>query len=158
MGDEVARIAAETIDPLTAPVEEDFSHFLPKSAVLIVELDEVRPGDAPGTRGVEGAVVVPDKPFRVVREELGAPAGVVDRDVDEEAAPPSVDGVGEFPELLERSGALVEFGEGGVDVIKIERSKGAAITAHAGVGSGDGERGEEQDDAEAHFPDDVVEA
>ena len=72
--------------------------------------------------------------------------------------PPSVDGVGEFPELLERSGALVEFGEGGVDVIKIERSKGAAITAHAGVGGGDGERGEEQDDAEAHFPDDVVEA
>ena len=106
---------------------------------MIVQLDEVRPDHAPGARGVEGAVLVPDKPFGMVGEELGGPAGVVDGDVDEEPGAPGMDAVRQFAELLERGGAAVEFGEGGVHVVKIQRGKRAAVAAHSGMGGGDGE-------------------
>ena len=81
---------------------------------------------------------------------------MVDGDVDEETAVAGVDGVGEFGELFEWGGAAVEFGAGRVDGFEVEGGEGTAESAHAGVGGGDWEGREEEDDVEAHGAEDAV--
>ena len=114
--DLVAGVAAEAVGAPGAPEEEDLGHGVGHFGAGEVEFDQVLPGDAPGARREEFAGWGAAEPFRVVGLESGGPAGVVGGDVKEKACAAGVDGVGQFGELVEGGGGLVELGEGGIDV------------------------------------------
>ena len=92
----------------------------------MLELDQIFPGVAPGAGRMEGAVGLPLEPFRVLVDERRAPAGVVDDDVEEDAAPQALGGRGQFPELVDGGGALVEFDQGRIDGGEVELGVGRA--------------------------------
>ena len=105
---------------------------------------------------MEGAVLIPDKPFRMVPLQLRSPAGVVDGDIDEEPGAAGMDAIRQFAELLERGGPPIELREGRVHIVEIQRSKRTAIPPHAGMSGGHREGRKQQDNTEAHVADDVI--
>jgi|GEM_PF-3888213 len=156
-GNHIAGVAAEAVDALAAPEQEDIGHERAKPAMGEVEFDEIGPDDAPRARRLEGAVGGASEPFGVVGEERRCPAGVVGRDVEKKTGAAGVDGIRQLAELIDRCGAGVEFGQRRVDVEEIARGEGRAVEAHAGEGGRDGVDGEELDDSEAHRAEDGVE-
>ena len=80
----VPRVAAEPVDSVAAPEEEHVRHVRPERGVAEVELDEVRPLDAPRAWRVESSVRLAPEPVRMVRLQRRRPARVVRRKVYEE--------------------------------------------------------------------------
>ena len=80
-------------------------------AQLVIKFHEVFPSVAPRARAAEQAVRPAQKPFGMVLLQIGAPPGVVDDDVQEDAAVFEVRRVGEFAELIHAGRALVKLHE-----------------------------------------------
>ena len=100
--DHVSGIAAESVDAAAAPGQEDVRQVAPQGRVLVVEFDQVAPGDAPRAGRNIGAVVLPHEPVGMLLLELRRPARVVDGDVEEDAGVLAVDRVDQLEELFQR--------------------------------------------------------
>ena len=149
-GNHVPRVAAEAVHAVPAPEEEDVGHVRAQLRVRVVELDEIRPLDAPGARRMEAAVRLVPEPVRVVRLQGRGPARVVRGQVDEEEPAPRMDGANQLLELAERRDGLVELGHRGIDREEVRRGERTAVFAHDGIRRRHGERRQRLDDAEAH--------
>ena len=132
-GQHVAGIAAEPVDAMAAPEQEDLGHQPMDSGIVVVELAEIRPDHSPGARRDKRAVRLPDKMLGMVDLFARTPAGMVDRNVDEQAGVPGMDGIGKLEELIHRRRLHVEFGIGRIDIEEIQRRERAAKPAHAGI-------------------------
>lgn len=149
-GDHVARVAAEAVDAVAAPEEEDVRHVRAQLGMRIFELDEVGPLHAPRAGADETPVGLAVEPVGMVRLQRRGPAGVVGGKVHEEEAAPRVHRVDELAELVERRRVLVELRHRRIDRIEIERGERAAVLAHDRVRRRHGERRQRLDEAEAH--------
>jgi hypothetical protein len=156
-GDLVAGVAAEAVDAAAAPFEEGVGDEIPEDDVALFEFDEVFPDDAPGAGAGEAAVGFAPEEFGSFLVEPGAPAGVIDDDVEEHARVEQMGGAGEFAELVDAGRAAVELHQGGIDGGEIEGGIGAAHATEPGEHRGGGVDREEVDDATAQALDDVGE-
>ena len=89
--------------------------------------------------------------------ERRAPAGVVDDDVEEEAAAALMHGVSEFAELVNARGVLVELDERGIDAGEFLAGVRAAEAAETREGRGRGRDREQVENAAAEGAEDVRE-
>ena len=149
-GNHVAGVAPEAVHAKAAPEEEDVRHVGPQFGIRIVELDEIRPGDAPGAGTHEPAVVLTVKPLRMMRLQRRRPARVVCGEVDQHEPVPRVNGADQLLELVKRRRTLVELGHGRIDGKEVGRRERTAVFAHHRVGRRHGERRQRLDDPEAH--------
>ena len=61
---------------------------------------------------------------------------MIDGKINEQPRAAGVNGISKFTELLERGGAAVVFGTGGINRIEIHRCKRTAVAPHPGVRRG----------------------
>lgn len=153
--DLVSGIAAEGINPATAPGEEHACEVIPEGDVGSIELNKVFPDDIPGAGTVEATIGMAQEPFGVVIPFAAAPAGVVDDQIQHEPAAAGMDTAGEFEELVDAGGAPIEFDEGGIDGGEILEGVGGTETAEPCEGGGDGADREEMEDAGTEGIEDV---
>jgi len=153
--DLVSGVAAEGVNPTPAPGEEHACEVIPEGDVGLIELDEIFPDDIPGAGTVEATVGMAQEPFGVLVPFATAPAGVVDDEIEHEPAAAGMDAAGEFDELVDAGGALIEFDEGGIDGGEILEGVGRTETAEPGEGGGDGTDGEQMEDAGTEGAEDV---
>ena len=141
--DLVPGVAPEGIDPATAPGEEHLGEIVPQRDVPLVELHEIFPDDIPGPRAVEPAIRMPDEPFGMLVPFATAPTGVVDDEVQHQAALSRMDGAGEFDELIDTRRALVELDQRWIDgreVLQGVRRTKSAEACESGRGGTDREQ------------------
>ena len=129
----VARVAAEAVYPPPAPEQENLGHEPVHLRLPVVQLAEVGPGDAPRAGTHEGSVRLAHKVIRMLHLQLRRPAGVIDRDIHEDASAAGMHLIDEFAELLHRRRFRVEIGQRRVDAEVVERGERAAVPAHAPV-------------------------
>ena len=157
-GNHVSRVAAEAVDAIAAPEEEDLRHVGAELAVRIVQLHEIGPLDAPRPRGVETPVGFAAEPVGMMGLKRRGPARVVGRQVDEEQPFARMHRVDQLAELVERRRELVELRHRRIDRKEVRRRERASVLAHDGVGRRHGKRRQGLDDPEAHVAHDEVQA
>ena len=123
----------------------------------VFEFDEVFPDVAPRAGADEFATGFAEVPFGMIFLKGRAPAGVVDDDVEEEPSAALVDAVGEFAELVNGGGVLVELDERGIDAGEFLTGVGTAETAEAREGRGRGRDRKQMENAAAERAEDVGE-
>ncbi len=148
----VARVAAEPVDTAAAPGEKHFRHEPPQVLMPVIELGQVLPLHAPGSRDLDAALRGAHQPLGVVGVQIGRPAGMVDGDVEKEPRIAAVHGVHQFDELLGRCGLGIEDGQGRVDASEAKSGIGTAEAAHAAIRGGGRVDGEQHQDAAAQLP------
>ena len=149
LGDHVAGVAAEAVHAQPAPVQEDVGDLAAEGGLGIVQLHQVFPRHAPGAGRVEGAVHVALVPLRVVDLEGRRPAGVVRRQIHEEAPAVRVRRRHQLAELIQRRGRGVELRQRRIHRKEVQPREGRAVAPHPRVGRRRRVDGQEQEVAEA---------
>ena len=142
----ITGVAAEAVNALAAPVQEHFRHQRMHFRLPVLQFAEVGPGHAPGAGGDKGAVLFPDKPFRMIYLNFRRPAGMIDRNINKNPGIAGVDSINQLHELLHRRGFDVKFGIRRIDVEKIQRRERTAETSHPGISCRFGVDGQQLDD------------
>ena len=132
-GDHVGGITPETVHPAHAPVTERARQIFPQFEFGMVQLGQVTPGNTPRAGRMDRAVGIAHQPFGMRLMQFGCPAGMVDRDVNENLAAFHVDGIDQFAELVQRRRFPVELRQLRIDSGKIQRGIRTPETSHATI-------------------------
>ena len=135
-GNFIAGVAAETVHAAFAPDHQRFGDDVPKFDVVLFQFHQIFPDRAPSTGAGKFAVGFFQEKLRAVLLQRGAPAGVVDDDVNENAQAKRMRCESQLAKLIDAGGALVELGKRGINGGQIKRGVRASETSEAGVSRG----------------------
>ena len=151
----VASIAAKAVHTASAPREKCLREILPQRGVVWFDLDEILPDRSPGAGTFEVAVRFAQEPFGMIFLQGGAPAGVINDDVEKDPGSHPMGGFGKFAELIDARCSLIEFHQGRIDRRQILAGIGAAKTAEARVSGGRRADRQQMNDAAPESVDDM---
>ena len=123
----VSGVAAETVDPSTAPDEEGIGQVIPQTDVTLIHLDEVFPDHVPGSRTFELAIVLADEPLRMLLPFGAAPTRVVNDQVEHESCSPRMDLDCQFPELVHTGGSSIKLDQSGINLSQVLQRIGRTV-------------------------------
>ena len=123
----VAGVAAETVDPSTAPNKEGIGQIIPQSDVTLIHLNEVFPDDIPGSRTFELAIVLADEPLRMLLPFGAAPTRVVNDQVEHESCSPRMYLDCQFPKLVHPGGASIKLDQCWINLSQVLQCIGRPV-------------------------------
>jgi len=121
--------------------------------MAIVQLDQIAPGNIPGTGGDDPAIFTDFAPMAVDKMDSAGPAGVIDHHIEEYLGAERVDGGGQVDELVLDGFVAAKGAIGMIDAEIVGRGVRATVHPHAAVASGNGVYGQQMDDSHAQFVD-----